>query len=637
MLFYKYSLISFIKRKIMTHIITDEKLLDYYKKMERCILSLLNISSSEFQSEDEIMQIIIDEIQELTSSQCGYLHIFNYDEDTIELKCWSKDTKKLCQMVFDNHYPLSSAGIWADSIRQRQPIIHNDYDNVPNKKGLPDGHFPLKRHMSIPIYDNNKIVMVIGVGNKEEPYDELDIKQMQLITQNLWRVICYKRYETTLKKINNEMRYDYLTKTFTRRELELNFNNLDKSSKKVFAFLDLDNFKFINDLGGYHTGDLILKEFSQVLKTFLSDKDFIGRLGGDEFGIVFLDSSISNVYNIFKKFISYIEDYKFTYDNNSFQLKMSIGLVLFTDELLDQVIIYADSACSLAKDAGKNQIKIFDHSKKDFSQWRQDLNIASKIFNITETNDLNLFIQPIKCIKEYCNKCNLFEMIDFSNKKSCGFEVLLRIQENNNLVSPVSYINAAEKYNISIKIDEWVITHCIDQFSEIFNSLNKSFMIFINISGKTISNREFLDFLVNKIKDLSFRKNICFEITETAAINNFKNTLELINIIRELGCKFALDDFGVGVSSFYYLKKLPVDFIKIDGAFVQDLTTNPFSQIICKAINDIAHSLDILTIAEFVEDENTFQMLKNLGVDFAQGYHLSKPFPIEKCYDFNTL
>lgn len=570
--------------------------LDNRAKMEKCILALLDISNSSDQSEDEIIQLIIDEATELTKSECGYLHLFNPVEQTIQLKVWSKRTLEHCTVVHDNHYPLTSAGIWADCARTKKPVIHNDYETAPNRKGLPEGHFKLIRHMSVPVIENDQVVVIIGVGNKATNYDELDVKQMEVITQNLWRLIKNKRYE-------QESKLDYLTGVLNRKEFEIKLNQTIKTNIiSTLAYIDVDNFKMINDSGGHALGDQVLKSICEIFKTTTRSTDIIGRIGGDEFGIIFTHCNLSQSQKI-------CDTIKFKINQLEFGSKLKIGVSIGLSLINESALSNADSACYLAKNGGKNQIKIYEVGNQFFSESKTRAQLASKIPSYIYNDQLKLFVQPI---------------VDMNNIDHFNFfEVLLRIQEDDQLHSPFQFLAAAEQYKLSIEIDQWVVANILDLIPYLDHCFS------INLSAQSISDRDFFDYLKFHLKKINNPHQICFEITESAAISNHNNAVELVRNLRKLGCRFALDDFGTGFSSFSYLKEFPVDYIKIDGMFVKDIAKNEFSKIICKSIKDIADFLKIQSIAEFVEDRDCLNTLQELSINHGQGYYFAKPFSID--------
>ncbi len=597
------------------------KLLNYKNKMEKCILTLLNISNSKNLVEDEIIQLIINEVTELTSSECGYLHLFNSDSDTIDLKVWSENTLTRCSVIHDNHYPLESAGVWADCARLKKPVIHNDYKNYENKKGLPVGHFELHRHISVPVIENGKVVVIIGVGNKNSDYDELDIKQMEVVSQNLWRLIQNNRYEQKLK-------LDYLTHVFNRQEFEIKLQNvLDlNTGNHSLAYIDLDNFKIINDTSGHIAGDELLKQISNLIKNKIHSTDVIGRLGGDEFAILFMNSTVGASLEICKQLLIEIAAQIFFWKTKTYSISASIGLIeIKFNKTIDYLLSCADLACYISKKSGKNKINIFSNELSNTSRVNKAI-IASNIPDYINSNKLKLFAQPINCIVDNNCICKI-QKIPIKNKCS-NYEILLRLFDNGKYNPPGELLAAAENYNYSVEIDKFVIRTTINLLKDLRYN-HKVNLFFINLSCRSISDFDFFDFLLNEVRSINFPHKLCFEITETLAINNFTNALKLITSLRAIGCKFALDDFGSGVSSFGYLKELPIDFIKIDGMFIKDLYMDEFSREITNSINNISHSLKMKTIAEFIEDGESLRILKSMGVDFGQGYYFKKPHPVE--------
>jgi diguanylate cyclase (GGDEF)-like protein len=600
-------------------------LLQYKAKLEKCILALLNISVSDEYNEDAIIQTIINEVVELTSSDCGYLHLFNSEDESIELKVWSESTMRLCTASYDNHYPLKDAGVWADCARSKKPVIHNNYPELTTKKGLPKGHFPILRHMSIPVIEDGKVVVIIGVGNKLSDYDEFDVQQVELISYSLWRILKNKRYETAIKRMNEESKLDYLTETYTRREFENILTRIIENSSKtsVMAYIDMDNFKVINDTCGHCGGDLMLKRVTNTIKNKVRKSDAVGRLGGDEFGILFRDCSLEAAKKVCESIQTELNSQAFLYHSRRFPIRLSIGLTEITKNL-DETLVRADAACYLAKEFGKNQIKLYTDTDDDLSERRQETIMASNIPSYLRNKRLKLYVQPVLCLKQNCKFCK----ISINGKKCQNYEVLLRILDKDSKAnSPSKFLAAANRYSYASLVDQWVVENTLMLFDD--HKYDDVSMFFINLSTQALCDKAFLQFVSELLKYSANGHRICFEITETIAINNYQTALEMMTSLKEQGCHFALDDFGSGFSSFGYLKTLPVDFIKIDGMFIKDIVNDLYSATITKSINDISHSLGMMTIAEVVENAETQAVLNEMSVDFIQGYHYCRPFPVE--------
>jgi Amt family ammonium transporter len=595
--------------------------LKYKEKMEKCILSLLEISNSASKSEDEIIQQIIDNVVELTSSECGYLHLFNPDENTIHLKVWSKLTMEYCNTVYDNHYPLESAGIWADCARIKTPVIHNDYESVEHKKGLPEGHFPIIRHLSVPVISDDRVVVIIGVGNKKTDYDETDIKHMEVITQNLWRVILNNRYAQKIIKINEELKFDSLTGVYNRKEFENIVEHFisNDDNANILAYIDLDNFKIINDSVGHKYGDETLKIVTNIIKSEIRKTDIVGRLGGDEFSILFINCKMENAALVCSKILHKVTTYSFMFNDVLFKIGLSIGITILKNSV-GESLEEADSACYISKNSGKGQIKIYDKLNLNVIKRKTAMLWAEQLPKFINNEKLKLFVQPITNLKT-------------NNKHS--YEILLRINKDGKLENPISFLEAAETYNLSIDVDKFVINSVIQYFKSL--DLSRVDMFFINLTSTSVSNLEFHTFLKDIVINCSHPNMLCFEITETSAINNLDKVIPLINELKEYGCKFALDDFGTGFSSFKYLKEIPADIIKIDGIFVKDISDNAFSKMICKSISEISHILNLKVIAECIETGEVLDEIKKLNIEYGQGYYFKFPHPIEDLIKKNII
>ena len=438
---------------------------------------------------------------------------------------------------------------------------------------------------------------------------------------------------TEVRALSSQLKYyashDSLTGLINRRQFEQHLENVlismrtHTEQKHVVCFMDLDQFKIINDTAGHEAGDEFLKQLSFLLQSLLRRSDILARIGGDEFGIFLEDCNVDNALNIADKIRKEIKSFRFMWANNSFEVGASIGLATLdhTTASLAEIMRNADTACYISKQEGRNRIHLFDPNDEDIQKRQGELQWVQHIKDALVKDDFVLHCQTIMNIGN-------------SDKKHC--EILLRLQNiDGNIVPPMSFIPAAERYEIMPDIDKWVITNTVKFLAE-----NKKYvhnhMFTINLSGQSLGNKGFDEFVIEIFKKNKITpKTICFEITETAAISNLSQAIEFMKSLKAIGCYFALDDFGSGLSSFNYLKNMPVDFIKIDGHFIQDICNDKTDLAFVEAINRIGHIMGIQTIAEFVENKETLEQLSKIGVNFAQGYYIDKPKPL-KLYGIST-
>jgi len=418
--------------------------------------------------------------------------------------------------------------------------------------------------------------------------------------------------------------HDSLTGLINRLEFEVRLEKTlvdqDIETQNALLYVDLDQFKVVNDTCGHVAGDELLKQLSTLLKKHIRDIDTLSRLGGDEFGILLQQCPAQRANEIAEAIISDLNQFRFSWLDKAFSIGASIGLVPFSNhnnETITSLMTAADVACYAAKDAGRNRIHIYKIDDDELVQRHGEMQWVSQIQLALENNNFELYCQPIVSTAE-------------NQSEPHHYEILIRMRNvENKFFSPMSFLPAAERYNLMPEIDRWVITNVIDQVTKY--PLTQGTMIAINLSGNSLSDKNLLNFIISKIQQSSINaEQFCFEITETAAISNLSQASAFISILRKIGCKFSLDDFGSGLSSFTYLKNLKVDYLKIDGAFVKDMINDPIDRSMVEAINQIGHVMNIKTIAEFVEDRATFDALRNIGIDYAQGYYFSKPFPFEK-------
>lgn len=428
---------------------------------------------------------------------------------------------------------------------------------------------------------------------------------------------------TEIRALSSQLKYyashDSLTGLINRRQFEQNLENALKSIQSgetlqhVVCFLDLDKFKVINDTAGHEAGDEFLRQLSFMLLSLLRRSDILARLGGDEFGILLEDCNIKNALSIAEKIRKEIKSFRFIWGNNSFEVGASIGVATLDKSTasLTELMRNADTACYISKEEGRNRIHLFDPNDEDILKRQGELQWIQHIKDALENDKFVLYCQSIMDIED-------------SEKTHC--EILLRLlNEKNEIVPPMSFIPAAERYEIMADIDKWVITNTIKFLSE--NEKNIANHIFtINLSGQSLGKKGFGEFVINILATNNINpQSICFEITETAAISNLSQAIEFMKSLKAIGCGFALDDFGSGLSSFNYLKNMPVDYIKIDGHFILDICDDKTDLAFVEAINRIGHIMGIKTIAEFVENKEVLDKLQSIGVNFAQGYYIDKP------------
>jgi diguanylate cyclase (GGDEF)-like protein/PAS domain S-box-containing protein len=430
------------------------------------------------------------------------------------------------------------------------------------------------------------------------------------------------------KKMSYQATHDSLTGLLNRREFESRVkqsidNARTENVRHTICYVDLDNFKVVNDTSGHFAGDELLKQLTIRLRIELREADTLARLGGDEFGILLEGCSMENALEPAEAIRKVVEDFRFVWDNRSFRIGASIGLVEITQDsgTLADLLSAADSACYIAKDQGRNRVHVYQPDDEAVSERHGQMQWVQRIQDVLEHNRFRLFFQPIAKLNSAADE-----------KVLMHGEVLIRmLDENNIIVGPGSFIPAAERYQLMPSIDRWVVSNTFriltmdrEKVAEHISSCC------INLSGQSLSDERFLDYLIGEINSYGVPPEILvFEITETAVIANLCNASKLISTLRQMGCRFALDDFGVGLSSFGYLKNLAVDYLKLDGCFVKNMVDDKIDYAMVQAINQIGHTMNIKTIAEFVEDEATLEAVSKVGVDYAQGYIIARPMPIE--------
>jgi diguanylate cyclase (GGDEF)-like protein/PAS domain S-box-containing protein len=437
-----------------------------------------------------------------------------------------------------------------------------------------------------------------------------------------------RQLESTIK---HQAAHDPLTDLLNRDafDIELSDHVYDaKNNNKnhVLCYLDLDRFKLINDTAGHNAGDQCLIQVTSLIQSCIRSDDILGRLGGDEFGLILKNCNQKSVLKISSNISNAISMMEFNWDDCDYKIGVSIGINPLDKNTQDanDAIRKADLACYTAKDQGKNQIYVYEEQDSELIKRQEETYWASRISDAIDNNRLCLYAQPIVALKN-------------TYPHYSHVEILVRLlDENNQLIAPNAFIPAAERYNLMNLIDRKVIYETFSFVKKYSEQDENNTHYSINLSGNTLSDKGIVKYIQEMVARFEIdTKLICFEITETIAVKNLNYAQKLIKDLKSIGFKFALDDFGSGLSSFQYLKTLPVDFLKIDGSFVADMVNNNIDRAMVAAINEVGHTMGIQTIAEYVENDQIIRKLQDIKVDFGQGYGIEQPKPIEEIFSID--
>jgi len=423
-------------------------------------------------------------------------------------------------------------------------------------------------------------------------------------------------------KLAYQATHDALTNLINRREFERRLHGALASATQsveehVLCYLDLDQFKVINDTCGHIAGDELLRQIAILLHGQLRSRDTIARLGGDEFAVLMEHCPIDKAESLAETMREVIERFRFQWRSRRFSIGVSIGVVPITPGgSVADLLSLADSACYAAKDKGRNRVYVYRPDDATMETQVGEMQWAASITEALETNRFRLFAQPIQACCAQTTAARL--------------EILLRLQDGDESVPPGAFLPAAERYSLSTKLDYWILDNVLLWFQNNPAVVQRMDMCSINLSGLSLCDEGFLQYAMERISAADFPGHkLCFELTETAATSNLTQATGFIHKLKQHGCHFALDDFGSGMSSFAYLRNLPVDMVKIDGNFVRDIADNAIDRMMVKSIRDIANMMGKQTTAESVENQATLNVLREIGVDFAQGFYLGKPVAIE--------
>jgi len=422
-------------------------------------------------------------------------------------------------------------------------------------------------------------------------------------------------------ELEYQAKHDLLTGLINRYAFETQLkdhlkNRIPGQAESTLLYIDLDQFKLVNDTCGHAAGDELLIQLVTIFKNQLNDTHLLARLGGDEFCLLLVDTPLKVGLEIAENIRNVAQAFRFTWEGRTFAVETSIGAVAINrqGDNFERLLSAADEACYSAKDEGRNRVHAYREDDRKLNERRDQGDWIPRILEAIESSRLILYGQPI-------------EPTDSKQEQGGHIEILVRmLDDNDDIIPPGAFLPAAERYGLMPQLDRYVITQAINWLAAQAALSTQFPVLAINISGHSVCDPDFRKFVFDSLTENSQLCNfISFEITETSAVANLKGAVEFMHEVKRFGCTFALDDFGSGMSSFTYLKNLPVDYVKIDGSFVEHILTDAVSLAMVRAISDIARVMGIQSIAEYVENQEIRDMLLELGIDYVQGFGVAKP------------
>lgn len=443
------------------------------------------------------------------------------------------------------------------------------------------------------------------------------------------------------EKLRWQATHDSLTELYNRgyfeEQLEQEIHRLKRSKETgALLYIDLDQFKYLNDTAGHTAGDQLLIEVANRLKNRIRDTDLVVRLGGDEFAIIMRNVSLEHIGPVANAYLDTLSQGDFAYLDKRYRIQASIGVAVMNKDTQSpgDALAQADIACHIAKRQGRNQTHIYTPEQDEKMAMDLELGWSGKLRDALEHDRFVLYYQPLLPLAVIDEKRLpaedgvIWEQFCRLSRRVKHFEVVLRLRSSEGeVIAPNAFLPTAERFNLMKDIDRWVVKHAFQRLAEL-NKERKVAAFSINLSGQTLDDKSLAPFVKQWLQEYQLDPgSVTFEVTETTAISNLDVAKAFISELRDLGCRFSLDDFGTGFSSFSHLKHLPVDNIKIDGIFVQNMERDAIDRCMVGSMNEIAHSLKRVCIAEFVKNAEILRLLKNMGVDYAQGFYVSRPLP----------
>lgn len=471
--------------------------------------------------------------------------------------------------------------------------------------------------------------LMISRDGGDERSVELTVTPLKGQKGDLMGTVIVVRDVSELRGLTRQMSYqashDALTGLVNRREFERRLEEAlevahANTARHVLCYLDLDRFKVVNDSCGHMAGDNMLREVAALIKETVRDSDTVGRLGGDEFGMLLVGCPLEKARQIADDVVRKVNDYRFVWKDKIFNIGVSVGLVEISREsgAPEEIMSAADSACYVAKKRG-NHVHVYSARDESVARHRGEIQWLQRLQTALKENRFELMAQPI--------------IATAGASSGPALEVLLRLQDESvpGGISPLEFLRAAERYRLMSDVDRWVVQTAVTALGRGGIRLPPERSLAINLSGQTLGDPQFLEFVVDILDRTGVAPDqLCFEVTENSVITNIEHAERFIGVLHGMGCEFALDDFGRGLSSFGNLKNLSLDYLKIDGSFIRNLDADSVNQAMVAAMIKLARTLNFQVVAEQVEDGGSLEAAKKMGVDFVQGYHIGRPQPLAR-------
>jgi Amt family ammonium transporter len=520
------------------------------------------------------------------------------------MKLLRADTEKVIGQHFSKLVRLMDGGeVWAV-----ENLIEQCRTSKPNQM--------VKEQVSLLVEDSDALQVQVTATRVSSQMLETD--GVVIVLRDITRE--YRLQE----ELHRQASHDGLTDLINRSAFEIHLENALETARSrgrehILCFMDLDQFKMVNDTCGHVAGDELLRQLARLMRKHFRGSDVLARVGGDEFSAILIDCPLGQAIERIDSLREDVQQHNFYWENHSFRVGLSIGVspINMHSESVAQLMSAADSACYSAKDSGRNRIIVYEKDSATTKRRLGEMQWLSRINNALDQNRLVLYAQPI---------------VDMNNddKAIVALEILVRMRsaDGEELIPPGAFLPAAERYDLIERVDYWVVEQVMRVLAD-YNSHCPD--CFINLSGVTLTHDRFIPLVKMLMEKYEVHPDkITFEVTETAAIQNLSSALKMIRELHEFGCHFALDDFGSGLSSFGYLKNLPVDYLKIDGMFIKDMTTDSLDKGMVEAIKTVADTMKLKTIAEFVENDAIIEELRRMGICLGQGYGIAQPLPLEE-------